>query len=174
MLRHPSVLQRARHLQLQGQFDRAGEQPGATVLLMESRPAERAVEDLPYSKEMQRAAGLEGQLSSKPEERREQLATYASFIQRLRDDATYWVGLIQYEKGDYATAIDWLKDRTLESSHENPWIPGARYNLARCYEALEQYDDAIRLYRQSDSPQRLGDLLRAKQLAERSRTSAGD
>jgi tetratricopeptide (TPR) repeat protein len=167
MLRGPTMVQIARQLQFQGQFDSADDTQGATMLLMDARPPERAIEDLLYSQDLQQAAGLAGQLSSKPEERRQQIETFASFIQRMRDDVTYWIGLIQYEKRDYETALDWLKTRTLEASDENPWQNGARYNSARSYEALGQYDEAIKLYRQSESPQRDGDLLRAKWLESR-------
>lgn len=169
MLRSASTVQIARQFQFQGQFDAADGTKGATMLLMDARPPERAIDDLFYSRELQEAAGIAGQLSSNPEERRQQLEMFASFIQRMRDDVTYWIGLIQYEKRDYKTALDWLKTRTLDASDENPWRHGARYNSARSYEALGQYDEAIKLYRQSESPQRNGDLLRAKWLEARSK-----
>jgi tetratricopeptide (TPR) repeat protein len=165
MLRNPSLLGMARMLQLQAEFTASERSQGATALMLESRPPERDIEALLHSPELQQAAGLSNQLSRDPQERERQLETFASFVQRMRYDSTYWLGLIQYERRDYKTALDWLKTRTLDDSEANPWRNGARYNSARCYEALGQRDDAIRLLRQSTSPQRHGDLLRAKRLA---------
>jgi hypothetical protein len=57
----------------------------------------------------------------------------------------------------------------LESDPEGPWKNGARYNLARCYEAMGRIEDARQLYLIDDSPQRHGCLLRARQLEARAK-----
>jgi tetratricopeptide (TPR) repeat protein len=79
--------------------------------------------------------------------------------------ASYWLGLIAWEGKDYRSAIDYFARRTLAASPNGPWTPGARYNLARTYEASGQPDKAIEAY-QSDatSPARAGNLLRARWL----------
>lgn len=84
-----------------------------------------------------------------------------------KQDATYWCGLIVYQRGDYDAAVDYFKKRTLETYRSDRWNRGARYNLARSYEASGQTDRAILLYG-SDvaSPGYQGDLLRAKWLRE--------
>ncbi len=81
-------------------------------------------------------------------------------------DASYWLGLLSYDRGKYEVAADWLRKRTLEATPEGPWTAGARYNLARTYEALGEYDKAIKLLEADDSPQRHGNLLRARQLRQ--------
>ena len=53
----------------------------------------------------------------------------------------------------------------LDADLEIPWKPSARYNLARSYEQLGEFDKAIEVYRDDDSPQRAGNLLRARWLA---------
>ena len=84
---------------------------------------------------------------------------------------------IEPTEQEWMTAIEWLT-RTAEDSPASPWLPGARYNLARCYEELGQFDLARQwLQSDADSPQRHGNLLRARQLAaerpgERSNTAA--
>lgn len=91
---------------------------------------------------------------------------------RSKMAASYWLGLIAAHEGNFTAAVDWLSKRTLEYSPpkeieapENPWTPGARYNLARVYEAEGQIAKAIEVYRSNaDSPAGHGSLLRARWL----------
>lgn len=78
--------------------------------------------------------------------------------------ASYWLGLLSFDQGRFKAAIDWLDKRTLQPNPSSPWTGSARYNLARAHEALGQVDEAIALYQASESPQRHGNLLRARQL----------
>ncbi|MEM8945861.1 MAG: tetratricopeptide repeat protein [Planctomycetota bacterium] len=81
-----------------------------------------------------------------------------------KGDASYWLGLLSYDLGRYRVAKDWLEKRTLEARPDGPWTAGARYNLARTYEAMGDLATAIKLLEESDSPQRIGNLLRVRQL----------
>lgn len=81
-------------------------------------------------------------------------------------DASYWLGLLSYDAGKYEVAAEWLKRRSLDALPEGPWAAGSRYNLARTYEALGDRERAIELLEADDSPQRYGNLLRARQLRE--------
>ncbi|MBL9125848.1 MAG: tetratricopeptide repeat protein [Planctomycetaceae bacterium] len=85
-------------------------------------------------------------------------------LEHTRQDASYWLGLVAFERQRYAAAVEHLKKRTLEASPTGPWSAGARYNLARCYEQLGRLPEAIELYEADQSPQRHGNLLRARQL----------
>jgi len=88
---------------------------------------------------------------------------------RGKQDATYWCGLIAYQRGDYDAAVDYLMKRTLEAYPDGPWTGGARYNLARAYEASGRTERAILMYGiDASSPGYLGNLLRAKWLREES------
>jgi TolA-binding protein len=80
--------------------------------------------------------------------------------------ASYWMGLLSYERGNYAVATTWLGKRSLEREPNGKWAHGARYNLARTYEAMGQLDQAIKLLESDpeDAPQRHGNLVRAKRL----------
>ena len=85
-----------------------------------------------------------------------------------KQDASYWSGLIAYQRGSYAAAIDYFMNRTLLAYPDGPWTDGARYNLARSYEASGDTQRAILQYGSNDaSPGYLGDLLRAKWLREK-------
>jgi tetratricopeptide (TPR) repeat protein len=59
----------------------------------------------------------------------------------------------------------------LEAAPDGPWTAAAQYNLGRAYEANGQLQKAIELYEDDDSPQRLGNLLRARRLKSRLATA---
>ncbi len=85
---------------------------------------------------------------------------------RAKGDASFWIGLLSYDRGKYEVAADWLQKRTLEATPEGPWSASARYNLARAYEKLGKLSEAIEELEAGDSPQRHGNLLRARQLRQ--------
>ena len=131
------------------------------VLVEETRrAAEQAIQNL--SPEERNA--VESQIEAK--------AAYLAraqmeFFLQAKQAASYWSGLIAYQRGNYSAAGDYFRKRTLEAAPNTPWRHGALYNLARTYEAAGDTQRAILQY-QSDasSPGYQGDLLRAKWLGE--------
>lgn len=88
-------------------------------------------------------------------------------------DASYWLGLIAFEQGNYASAIDYFAKRTLEASPDGPWTLGAQYNLARAREAMGPPQKAVEQYQAGVvSYSYYGNLLRARWLKQAA--SAGD
>lgn len=86
---------------------------------------------------------------------------------RGKQDASYWSGLIAFQRGNFPTAIDYFANRTLLATPNGPWSEGARYNLGRSFEAIGDAERAILQYESdADSPGYLGELLRAKWLKE--------
>ena len=97
------------------------------------------------------------------------------FRRLAKMDAIYWSGLISYQQGNYPAAIDYFLYRTLELYPDGPWTHGARYNLARSYEAKGETQRAILLYGgNTASPGYMGDLLRARWLRELGEKSTPD
>jgi hypothetical protein len=87
---------------------------------------------------------------------------------RGKQDASYWSGLIAYQRANYAAAVDYFARRTLELMPDGPWTEGARYNLARTFEAADDTERAILLYASSaGSRGYLGALLRANWLKKK-------
>ncbi len=84
---------------------------------------------------------------------------------RGKQDASYWSGLIAYQRANYPTAIDYFARRTLELMPDSPWTEGARYNLARTFEAAGDTERAILMYASSAGSRGYpGALLRAEWL----------
>jgi hypothetical protein len=77
--------------------------------------------------------------------------------------ATYWLGLLSYDEGKNDVAIHWLARPEL-SEEDSPWAAGARYNLARAYEANSNFEEAAKILEADTSPQQHGNRLRAKRL----------
>ncbi len=187
MLEQPlTFLRQARQLQFEGSFDtpeevqsrrreaeRKGEKDpfkrdgGVVELYLANRPEERGIEDLAYSTYWQQYYGLQN-LPEDPEQRRKFLEFFGGRIQRVRHDISYWLGLVQCEKGDNKNAITWFEAALPDEddSVKSPWLPSIRYNLARCYENAGQAEKARELLKSDDSPQSYGNRLRALWLSE--------
>jgi hypothetical protein len=88
----------------------------------------------------------------------------AALARQAKQDAGYWLGLLAYERGLFETAIDYFRNRTLLAHPDGPWTDGSHYNLARSYEALGNWADAIAQYDAARSTQRAGNLVRAARL----------
>jgi hypothetical protein len=87
---------------------------------------------------------------------------------RGKQDASYWSGLIAYQRANYPAAADYFARRTLELAPDGPWTEGARYNLARTFEAAGDTERAILMYASSaGSRGYLGALLRADWLKKK-------
>ncbi|WP_146451919.1 tetratricopeptide repeat protein [Bythopirellula polymerisocia] len=84
----------------------------------------------------------------------------------IKYSASYWLGLLSYDLGKFEVAEDWFLRRTLEPNPDGFWTPGAQYNLARTLEQLGRTDEAITILEADQSPQRHGNLLRARRIAD--------
>ena len=81
--------------------------------------------------------------------------------------ASYWLGLIQYEQGEFAAALDYFRVRTLQFGPSVFWATGAHYNIARTLEASGQRQKAIDAYETSIFLRNdAGNLVRARWLKE--------
>ena len=150
-----------RNLHLQGQFENSDQIPGARKLYLDSRMSDEQRKLLYVSERFRQAMGFYQPLPEDEKQRTAVLETLIRRTQRIKEHATYWLGLTYYESGKYNAVIEWLDKPVMQAALPSPWRAGARYNLARSYEALGQTDKAVELLEADDSPQRHGNLLRA-------------
>lgn len=159
-----STVVRGRRQHLLGHFEKQADQPGATAFYLAARMSNAQIEGIEKDRNMQKAVGLERTIETTDREWEQKITQITRLQVESKKHASYWLGLIHMEQGNHDVAVNWFKVRTLESDPEGVWKNGARYNLARCYEALGQIEEARQLYLIDDSPQRHGCLLRARQL----------
>jgi len=67
-------------------------------------------------------------------------------LSRMKQHATYWMGLVAYELRNYDAAVMYF-EMVLKDPTNGGWSPGARYNLGRTYEAQGKADKALETYR---------------------------
>jgi tetratricopeptide (TPR) repeat protein len=160
-------LTQARQLHLQGKFERQqDDKDGAKGLYMQARVPTAAINQLGTSEEVQTAMGLVRGANEGDFVWQTRLASSYLLATQAKLHATYWLALSHYETGNHEAAVTWLQERTIDASPDGPWLAGARYNLARTYEALAKYDEARNLYSEDESPQAHGNHLRAKLLKQ--------
>ena len=122
--------------------------------------------------QMQRNPALSAQQRKEIQQQLQQQAeTLWQAMTQAKEDATYWLGLASYDRGDYPLAVEYFKQRILQHSEYRRWIDGARYNLGRSYEALGKYAEAVAAYESDTSLQRHGNVLRALRLQRKLTTT---
>jgi len=91
----------------------------------------------------------------------------AAILKTVKLHASYWLGLIAAEQGNWVSAIDYFEKRTLEAFPHSPFSAGAIYNLARVFEASGDWQKAVETYKRDESSLGAwGNLLRAGWLEE--------
>lgn len=80
--------------------------------------------------------------------------------------ATLWLGVLAYDRNDYENSAGWLEP-ALRNARLADRRGAIRYNLARAYEAQGDFERAAELLEADDSPQRVGNRVRAARLRER-------
>ena len=161
-------LTKARHQHFRGQFENQvvqdEERQGAKRLYLEARLPDDVLDQLPDNPQLQVQLGLQKQPGMDEQLWQQNLQAVQQIYRMAKMHATYWLGLTHLETGRYQVAADWFKTQVLEGSGETMWTPGARYNLARAYEAIGNLEEARRLLREDESPQQHGNQLRAQWL----------
>jgi hypothetical protein len=94
----------------------------------------------------------------------EQAEGVKRFFEQMKEDATYWLGVLTLAEGENATAVDYFGRMTLEAAPDSRWTDAARVNLARALAGLGRTDEAVKLLREDASPQRFGSRLLAEEL----------
>ena len=96
----------------------------------------------------------------------EQADTARRLYDQMKEDATYWLGILTLGEGDYETAVDYLGRMTLDAAPDGRWADAARVNLARAKLALGDTAAAAALLRADASPQRFGSRILADRIGK--------
>ncbi len=119
---------------------------GAKSAYLAARPSRRAI--------AQAVAGL-------PEE---QATAATRGLTRMKEDATYWLGLLTLSEGQFGTAADYLGRMILEAAPDSRWTDAARVHLAAALMGLARFEEAAAALEADGSPQRFGSRLEAARL----------
>jgi len=154
----------ARALHFKGMLDGVD---GAKSHYLRARPVDSIIDNfklpLSVSKEL------------RPEDLPRVEAAQVVTMRRAKQNATYWLGLAHFEQQHYDEAVDFFGKRTLEAAPNGPWTDGARYNLARTFEAQGKADEAATLLAgDKKSAQSHGNQLRARLLKESTTTAPAE
>jgi hypothetical protein len=133
----------ARIREFRGDFDGP---EGAKAAYMAARPGREA---------------LRGALASVPEG---QAVAIGGLYRQMKEDATYWLGVLTLAEGEDATAAEYLGRMTLEAAPDSRWADAARTNLAQALIGLNRIPEAIAVLRADQSPQRFGSRVLANRL----------
>jgi hypothetical protein len=88
---------------------------------------------------------------------------------QMKEDATYWLGVLTLEEGEHEAAVDYLQRMTISAAPDSRWVDAARLNLAAALLPLGREAEAVKLLREDTSPQRFGSRLLADRLERRPR-----
>lgn len=157
-----SPLAQARQLHFQRRFEKQPGQAGAVERYMEVRHPESQIARLADDPDLQKQYGLRQRPGEPLEMWQNRIVNGQQMLRTARFHASYFLGLLHYDSGDYESAANWFRKRTLDDSPQSPWVAGARYNLARAEEARGNFQAAREQYLLDESPQRHGSLLRAR------------
>ena len=137
----------------------------AKTMMLGSRLPDDVIIALKSSPQVQEQFGLLAQQNESAEELQGRVETTMYLLGESKKYATFWISTILMEEGNYPAAILWLEKRTLSIGELGPFYHLARYNLARCYEAIGEREKACEILEQSTSLQSRGDRLLAHILA---------
>jgi len=87
-----------------------------------------------------------------------------ALISTIKQDATYWLGLMALERGNATTAIEHLEQRLLKPHSETEWRSGAYYLIGRAHESQGNKAAAVAAYKAVTGAGQPQALLRAKRL----------
>lgn len=154
----------ARWKHLTGNFSGSDEEEGARQIYMNARMPDAEIEALPYDVALQTREGVRRLPTDTPEQFAFRIQTVQQLLRHAKASATYWLALLQMDDGRFETAAGWFERRVLGAGEDGSWHDAARYNLARCDEHLQEYDEAIELYKTQGTPQEQGNRIRARLL----------
>ncbi len=141
-------LHEARLLHFRGDYDAINEKPGARQIYMSCRTSDAQITAI-RNRPMEVPEGY-------PQPTEEQLAAYKTqlnalgdLMDRTKQNASFWLGLIAFDRGEFKVAVDYFDRRVLNAFPNSIWTAAGSYNLGRSYEALARTQDNDEFWQQA-------------------------
>ena len=158
-------LSSARLKHLAGEFENTFDAQGALATYMECRLDEKTIADLPDDPDIQKKLGIPRANTESLEEYQRRLFQFQQIFRQSKIDASFLLGQLHFDRGDFDSVEGWLKKRTLENPQAARWHSASRYTLARAYQEQGKIKQAIEELGEDDSPMEAGNRLRIRYLS---------
>ncbi len=109
--------------------------------------------------------GIYQETGQSPAEFQRKLASVQQNMRLVRRDTGLFLAQSLYDNGNAPSAASWLV-RLKDRDDVERWIPGMNYLEARAMEVVGDYDSAMGILRKSEGAQFVGNMLRARMLAQ--------
>ncbi len=133
---HQTPLLRARLLHFRGQYEDSDDQLGARSAYLRSRASEEEIRQLLQLPLPDTDAGSSSDAQQRVQQHATRMKAAESMLRRAKETASFWLGTMAFDRGDYQVAIDFFEKRLLAQTPSGYWADMARYNLGRSLEAL--------------------------------------
>lgn len=159
-------ISRARMLHFKGKFDSSVEEVGALRSYMDYRVDEQTLREMMVSKDVQKDLGLVRGEFEPLEVFDQRLLLAQTYFRRSKFDVGMYLAMANMDLGKPKTAINWLKERTLQLKGSEYWHSHANYLLGRMYEQVEDYPAAEEAYKFEGAAQAAGNRIRLRKLRQ--------
>ena len=142
------LLARVQHFR--GNFEPSEDKTGARSLYLASRVPEEElarIMDTPFPQ----APGTPPPNDEQRQLHLQRLTVLQSLMRRTKQNASYWLGLMAFDRGQYDVAIDYLEKRLLAIEPQTVWAQGAHHALGRAYEAKGRSENNAEALRKARS-----------------------
>ena len=159
-----TLLNTARTNHLAGKFESTIDQNGALKNYMALRVDDATLDKLAYDKDVQNALQVSRGRNESLENFVQKVEQIKQFSKSSKYDVSAFLGMLQFDRGNFDAAIDWLDERTLQVVGTGAWHPQAEYLLARSYELNGDREQALQYLKKENRPQEAGNRMRARLL----------
>lgn len=158
-------LSSARLKHLSGDFLNTFDSRGALATYTDCRLSDEKIERLPNDPDLQKQMGIPRINSETLAEYQARLQQFQFVFRQAKVDASFLLGQLHFDLGNFDEVIGLLNDRTLPNSQAARWHSAARYTLARSYQERGELKEAVAQLNQDGSPLEAGNRLRVRYLA---------
>jgi hypothetical protein len=150
---------------IRGRFDISDEARGFNAIesFQHLMYRDEVIDELSSNRKLQRQLGILQGGDQSAAEYQQRLSSIQSQMRMVRRDAGFFLAQSHFDNGSVSTAGNWL-ERLRSKEDAKRWSDGIEYLLGRALEGRRDYLKAIEVYRESETAQTHGNLIRARLL----------